>query len=279
MPKLTATFVKNVSKPGRYGDGDTLFLYLKNTGTKSWVQRVSVDSKRRDIGLGAYPVVSLALARKLAADNRTAIAEGRDPLAEKRRSTMPTFARAARLTCDGLSLTWRNEKHRVSWMQTLEKDAFPVLGGLPVNRITRADVLKVLTPIWAVKPETARRVRQRIRATLRWAWAHGYVTENAAGEGIEGALPRMPAVKAHFKALPYAEVGAALKAIDGSRASLAAKLCFRFVVLTAARSGEARGAQWSEISLGAREWRIPGSRMKAPWILVWNEGVRLLTGG
>ena len=139
----------------------------------------------------------------------------------------------------------------------------PRLGNMPVDRIRREDVLAVLTPIWGTIPETARRVRQRIRATLRWCWAHGYVEQNVAGEGIDGALPKMPAVKSHFRALPYRDVSAALETVQASKASVAAKLCFRFLILTAARSGEARGARWDEIDLEAREWRIPAGRMKA----------------
>ena len=138
----------------------------------------------------------------------------------------------------------------------------PRLGNMPVDRIGREDVLAVLTPIWSTRMETARRVRQRIRTVLGWAMAHGFVDHNVA-EAITGALPAMPAVKEHFRALPYQEVQAALVTIEASQASLAAKLCFRFLVLTAARSGEVRGAVWSEIDLDAREWRIPGARMKS----------------
>ena len=148
-------------------------------------------------------------------------------------------------------------------MATLERHAYPVLGHLRVDRIRREDVLRVLTPIWTPRAETARRVRQRIRAVLRWCWAHGYASENVAGEGIEGALQAMPAVKEHFRALPFGEVGAALATVEGSRTSLAAKLCLRFLILTAARSGEARGATWSEVDSETREWRIPGDRMKS----------------
>ena len=158
---------------------------------------------------------------------------------------------------------WRNRKHADSWMQTLERHAFPILGAMAVDRKTRADVLAVLTPIWGARPETARRVRQRIRAVLRWSWAHGFVTENVAGESIDGALPVMPAVKSHLRALPYQEVPAALRTVETSRASLAVKACFRSVVLTAARSGEARLATWPEVDLVSNEWRIPPSRMKA----------------
>ena len=123
-------------------------------------------------------------------------------------------------------------------------------------------MLRILTPIWTSRPEIARKLRSRIRATLAWAQAHGHVEHNAAGEGIDGALPAMPAVKAHFRAMPYGEVGAALEVIEASRASMAAKASLRLLVLTACRSGEARGATWNEIDLEAREWRIPASRMK-----------------
>lgn len=222
-----------------------------------------IDGKRCDIGLGGYPYVGLAAARQKAMENRMAIAAGRDPISEKRRSSIPSFAVAARRTHAMLKPRWRNEKHADSWMQTLERHAFATLGGLSVDRIDRADVLAVLTPIWGTRPETARRVRQRIRAVLQWAWAHGFISENVAGEAIDGALPAMPAIKTHLRALPYQDVKVALDTIEASRASLSATACLRFVVLTACRSGEARLAKWDEIHSEAREWRIPASRMKA----------------
>ena len=144
----------------------------------------------------------------------------------------------------------------------MERYAFPVIGKMSLDRITRRDVLAVLTPIWTTKPETARRVRQRIRTVLKWAMAHEFVEHNAAGEGIDGALPAMRRFKAHHRALPHAEVPAALETIDASTAGMAAKLCLRFLILTAARSGEARGATWSELDLGNRLWTIPAERMK-----------------
>ncbi|MCE2491076.1 MAG: tyrosine-type recombinase/integrase, partial [Alphaproteobacteria bacterium] len=232
-----------------------------------WVQRISIDGRRREIGLGSFPAIGLAQARGLAAANRTAVAEGRDPLAEKRetkrKAAIPTFREAAKRTFEANRPRWRNGKHTVSWWQTLERHAFPILGDMPVDRIGREDVLQVLTPIWSVRMETARRVRQRIRTILRWCMAHGYVEHNAAGEAIDGALPPMPRLRAHLRAMPYQEVAAALATVEASRASLASKLCLRFLVLTAARSGEARGATWDEIDQDTGEWRIPGSRMKA----------------
>ena len=261
---LTHAKVKALKTPGRYGDGGSLYLNVAKSGSKSWVQRIAIDGRRRDVGLGGFPGVSLAKARERASQNRDAIADGRDPVAEKRtpKPAMPTFREAARACHEMNRPRWRNEKHAANWLATLERHAMPKLGQLPVDRITRADVLAVLTPIWGTRQETARRVRQRVRAVMRWAVAHGHRDDNPAGEGIDGALPPMPAIRAHFRALPYQEVPAALETIAASTAGVATKACFEFLVLTAARSGEARGATWGEIDLDAGLWTIPAERMK-----------------
>ena len=260
---LSATRVKNLKEPGRYTDGKGLHLYISKAGRKSWVLRTTYDGRRRDIGLGGFPTVSLALAREKAVDRRVAVAEGRDPLAEKHAPAMPTFREAACAVHEANKPRWRNPRHVKSWMQTLERHAMPVLGNTPLERIDRSDVLKVLTPIWTTRPETARRVRQRMRTVFRWGMAHGFMQTNPAGEAIDGALPAMPKVRAHLRALPYRDVGAALETVAASQASIPGKLCFRYLVLTAARSGEARGATWEEIDLAGQEWRIPSERMKA----------------
>ena len=209
------------------------------------------------------PVVSLAKARQRAFANRVAVADGADPLADKQRAKTPTFREAGQRALEANRPRWRNAKTTDNWIGTMEKYVHPVLGDRRVDQVGREDVLRVLTPIWTAKPEVARKVRQRIRATLAWCQAHGHVEHNLAGEAIDGALPAMPAVRDHFRALPYQDVGDALGVIDGSRASLSAKACLRFVVLTACRSGEARLATWDEFDLDAPEWRIPGARMKA----------------
>ena len=239
---LSATRVKALKEPGRYSDGGGLHLYISKAGRKSWVLRITVDGRRRDIGLGGYPSVSLARAREKAADNRAAVAEGRDPVAEKRAPAMPTFREAAYAVHEANKPRWRNPRHISGWIQTLERHAMPALGNKPLNRIDRGGVLQVLTPIWTTRPETARRVRQRMRTVFKWAISYGFMESNPAGEAIDGALPTMPKVKAHFRALPYQEVKSALDTVAASQASMSAKLCFRFLVLTAARSGEARGA-------------------------------------
>ena len=262
MGKLTALKVKALRKPGRYGDGSGLYLVVRPSGSKSWVQRAVVDGRRRDMGLGGYPVVSLAVARERAAANLTAVAVGHDPQAERRRPSLPTFREAAQRYVEANKARWRNSKTAVNWQGSLETYAYPVFGDTRIDRITQADVLKALS-IWTTKPSIARKLRQRIRAVFAYAQAHGHIEINVAGEVINAALPPMPAVKQHLRALPYQEVAAALGTVDASGSSLSSRLCFRFLVLTAARSGEARGATWDEIDLQDRVWRIPSGRMKA----------------
>ena len=262
MARLSAAKVKAIKKTGMHGDGNGLYLRVTGSGSRSWMQRIVIHGRRRDMGLGSYPAIGLAEARALALANKALVSAGRDPLAERHRANVPTFRDAAKKVYDANLPRWRNGKHTVNWWGSLELHAFPVIGDVKVDRIRRSDVLAVLEPIWAVRPETARRVRQRIRTILRWCEAHDYCACNAAGEALNGALPPMPRLKAHHRALPYREVAEALETVGASDASLAAKLCLRFLVLTAARSGETRGATWDEIDEDAREWRIPAERMK-----------------
>ena len=158
---------------------------------------------------------------------------------------------------------WRNKHAANEWLASLERYAFASIGEVPLQRIERSDIIAVLSPIWTTKPETARRVRQRIRKVMQYGMAHGWVETNPAGEAIDGALPSMPKVKNHQRALPYSEVPAALDKVAQTQASEASKLCLRFLVLTAVRSGEARGARWAEIDLESATWAIPAKRMKA----------------
>ncbi|MXW42158.1 MAG: tyrosine-type recombinase/integrase [Acidimicrobiia bacterium] len=262
MSNLTAAKVK-IAGPGKYHDGQGLHLRVTNSGSKSWFLRLSINGRRRDIGLGSWPEVRLADARRKTLEHRSAAADGRDPLAEKRRAVTPVFRDAAQAVFNTNRPRWRNERHAANWWGSLKKHVFPEIGDMRVDRITQSDVLRVLTPIWTTRPEVARKTRQRIRTILRWAMVHGYVHFNAAGEAIDGALPPMPRVQSHFRSLPHQEVANALAIVDESGASSSAKLCLRFVVLTAARSGEARNAVWDEVDFAAQEWRIPASRMKA----------------
>ena len=264
MAKLTALKVKTIKKPGRYSDGLGLhFVVRKGSFSKSWVLRATVDGKRRDIGLGGYPGVSLARAREKALEYKSTLADGRDPLAERRRSEVPSFREVAGRYIKANAARWLHHKTAINWAGCLSQYAYPVFGDIRVDRIERGDVLAVLDPIWTVKPAIARKLRQRIRSIFADAMARGHIEVNPAGELINAALPPMPAVKSHFRALPYQEVAEALSTIDKSSASWSSRLCLRFLVLTAARSGEARGAMWDEIDMDSKTWTIPASRMKA----------------
>ena len=263
MANLTAAKVRNAG-PGRYSDGNGLILVVWPSGSRNWVQRITIDGKRRDIGLGGYPAVKLAEARETARANRETVRAGGVPLAVRDRA-VPTFEAAAIRRHAELAPGWRNPKHAAQWIATLRQYAFPTFGGQPVSTITTAHVLSVLTPIWHAKPETARRVRQRIIDVMDWAEAHGHRARDFSARGVAAVLKRQNGhgPKAHFRALPYGDVGGALAAVRESQATTATKLAFEFLVLTAARSGEVRLATWAEIDMEGRTWTVPAERMKA----------------
>ena len=220
------------------------------------------------MGLGPYPVISLADARRIALENRRLALLGDDPLAARRElrrnKRVPTFGECAARTIEAIAPQWRHPKTEVHWRQTMETYVLPFVGKKPIDQIGQRDVLRILKPVWTSKPETGRRVRGRMSKVFKWAKANGYLDQdNPAGEAIHEALPKMPAVRAHLRALPYPEVAVALATVEESNASEAVKFCFRFLILTAARSGEARGARWTEIDLARRMWIIPGERMKS----------------
>ena len=262
---LSAAFVRSVTKPGRYCDGQGLYLLVTPTGARCWVQRLTIRGRRRELGLGGFPVVSLAEAREQALANRRLARKGGDPLAEKRQQRgIPTFEAAAAQVIAMHRPSWKDGgKSAAQWESSLRAYVFPHLGTRRVSDVTTADVMAVLTPIWHDRHETARRVRQRIGAVMKWAIAHGYRSDNPAGEAIAEALPKHNGVPQHQRALAHAQVRTAIAQVRASNASLAAKLCFEFLVLTACRSGEVRLARWHEVDLEAREWAIPGARMKA----------------
>ena len=268
---LTAQFVKTAREPGKYFDGHGLFLRVQPNGARQWVQRIVIRGKRCELGLGNPALVSLAEARDAALSNRKLAQAGGDPMRAKREAdAVLSFEEAARKVHALHLPTWRNAKHGAQFLATLETYTFPRLGNLRVADVNTADVLAVLTPIWTAKPETAARVRQRIGMVMKWAVAQGWRQDNPA-ESIAQALPkRDQSLREHRKALTYAEVANCIATVQASGAGLATKLAFEFLVLTATRSGEARGALWSEIDLGnpaipaiSATWTIPASRMKA----------------
>ena len=272
MDKLNALSAKTLSKPGRHRAGDGLYLNVSPSGSKSWVQRIVIHGRRRDIGLGPYPAVSLADARDMARDNRSAVAQGRDPVAEKREArqtglgsapSIPTFSEAAARVIELRRPTWSNPRHAAQWENTLAAYAHPVIGNKTVDSITPADAMAVLTPIWTTKPETASRVRQRMETVMDWAITQGYRLDNPAGRSLLKVLPPVKRLKEHRQALPYAQVPDAVALIRESTADMPTKLAFEFLVLTASRSVEVRAAEWIEIDSGTATWEVPATRMKA----------------
>ena len=260
---LSAAFVRAVAEAGRYCDGQGLYLQVDPSGNRRWIQRLLIRSRRCELGLGGFPLVSLKAARAQAFANRRVARAGGDPLSEKRRAKgTPTFADAAARVLEQKRAGWRNPKHAHDWPASLERFVFPRFGERPVSEISSADVLGVLAPIWHEKPETARRVRQRIGAVMQWAVAMEYRADNPC-DRVAATLGRQRDVVRHMRALPHAEVASAVATVRASRATTAAKLAFEFLVLTAARSGEVRLARWEEIDLGADVWTVPAERMKA----------------
>ena len=271
---LTLSKIQSLDQPGRYGDRprSTLYLLVSPGGSKSWVQRLSINGRRHDIGLGGWPLVSLQEARELAHENRKRARQGFDPLAERRQrqadaiaaAAVPTFEQAARETHQAKRSEWTNPSHINGWISSLEKHVFPALGSRPVNEISPADVLAVLSPIWSEIPETSRRVRSRIRTVLARCHSQGHVRTNAAGEALDGALTRRrPGSQKHFRSLPWQQIPEALEKIAASGASASSKLALRFLVLTVGRTSEVLHATWDEIDEEAKTWTIPAERMKA----------------
>lgn len=281
MPKkareLSALEVGRLKVPGRYPVGGVAGLHLKiaPSGARSWVLRVVIAGKRRDAGLGGFPDVPLALAREKARRARDEIEQGTDPIAQRAaalsamiaaRGAETTFEQASTKFVEAKAHEWANAKHAAQWLSTLSTYAFPIIGKLQVRDVTLAHVVKILEPIWTTKTETATRLRGRIENVLDWATVRGYRQGDnpARWKGhLDKILPKPGKVAKveHHAAVPVEQIGtfvAALRQQNG----IAAK-ALEFVVLTAARSGEVRGAMWSEIDLNNKVWTIPASRMKA----------------
>jgi integrase len=267
---LNVRRVRDTVAPGRYGDGGGLYLSIAPGGSKQWLLRLTVHGRRRDIGLGGVDTaqggvgtVKLEEARQKAREMRRIARAGGDPLAERNRSAgIPTFEEAARkVHTELIEPTAKNVKHRQQWINTLQAYAFPRIGNRRVDVIQSGDILRVLLPIWLEKPETARRVRQRLRTVFDWSIANEYREASNPLAGIEKALPKQGDKAKHHAALPYAELPGMMERLENAEGIGA--LAVRFAILTATRSGEVRGARWQEIDAEACLWTVPGERMKA----------------
>ena len=278
---LTAKFVHAVrhsgrtSRPEKHYDQHGLFLQVKPTGSKQWIQRLVVDGKRHDYGLGGYPVFALSEAREAAWLNRRAARRGEVPPCEANRKRGvsvavvaqahgPTFAAAYESVLAIRAPAWKatvREHSTRKWRQGL-RDYLGGIADTPVGLVTAADIRRTVDSVWTTKHKTAQWLLQRISLVMRYAIAEGHRTEDPV-PAVTAAMPAVQAAPVHFRALPHAEVGAALAQVRASDAPSDVRLAFELLVLTALRSGEARLAQWEEIDLDARLWTIPGARMKS----------------
>lgn len=264
---LTAVQVRQLKEPGRYADGNGLYLVVDPTGAKRWLLRTVVQGRRRDIGLGGVALVSLSEAREQALAYRKLARSGGDPLAQRQKEQVVqkplTFEEAAIEVHEAHRASWKNAKHAAQWLSTLQQYVFPDIGNVPIAQVDTPDILRVLTPIWLTKPETARRVRQRIGAVLDWARAAGHRDGENPVRGVAKGLPKQTQQVRHHEALPYAKVPEFILQLRKADASPFAKLAFEFLILTATRTSETLGARWSEIDRDQRVWTIPAVRMKA----------------
>ena len=262
---LTAAFCRNVGESGRYADGNGLYLHVDPSGARRWVQRLVIRGKSCVLGLGSFTLVPLAEARERALANRELARSGGDPLRDRRRTAgVPTFTEATEQVIAVHREAWKDgEATAQEWRATLQQYVHQHFGDKGVDRVTTADVMAALLPIWSAKNETAQRVRRRIGAIMRWAIAQGYRSDNPGGDAVTAALPKRPRQIRHMPALAHGEVGAALAGVRVSQAWTGTKLAFELLVLTAARSGEVRLATWEEFDLAALVWTVPAARMKA----------------
>jgi integrase len=271
---LTTIQVARLSEPGMYADGQGLYLQVTHTGAKSWIYRYQLNGRKRYLGLGSASAITLKRARELLAEPRRLRAEGIDPVDKKHErrdaarlaaATVVTFRECAQNYLAAHEHSWKSERHRTQWRASLQADAYPLLGNLPVAAIDTPIVLAVLRPIWMAKPESASRLRGRIETVLDAAKAEGLRTgENPArwSGHLENLLPAPKKVRRveHHPALPYRDVPGFVREL-GTRQGLAAR-ALKFAILTATRTSEVLEARWSEIDFQAQAWAIPATRMK-----------------
>lgn len=269
MGKLTAVSVRNAKpdpvKVRRLLDGDGLMLVVKPNGAKSWLLRIAAGGRRRDFGLGSVAHVGLAEARDAAAELRRQVRAGLDPVAEKRKARAaapPTFAELAKQVHAEEKAAWRNGKHAEQWLSSLQLHIFPKLGRLQVDQIDGPMVREALMPIWQSRPETARRLLQRTVLVLDRAAALRHRETQIPSRARALGLPAQANKKGHFAAMPYPELPAFVASLRKADETTG-RLALEFTILTAARSGETRGARWEEFDLAERTWTVPGDRMKA----------------
>ncbi len=274
MGKLTTKGVQKLVKESNHGmtnDGDGLYLKIGKGGGASWIYRFRWNGRLRDMGLGSYADKTLSNARESAAENRKLVKQGIDPLAvreqkNEKKSVTVTVTHCAARYIQSHRRSWRNAKHARQWVSTLKTYVRPVIGNLPVEEVTTQDILKILTPIWTVKNETAKRVQGRIENILDFAAAHEY-RDQVNPARWRGHLDKLLAKPSrvqkvnHHPAMPYDQVATFMGSVQLYK-SMSSKALL-FLILTATRTSEVLNAEWKEIDIGKATWQIPAERMKA----------------
>jgi integrase len=260
MPGLTTLKVKT-AKAGRHGDGAGLYLLVSNTGAKSWVLRVQANGKRRDIGLGAVSDATLEEAREKARALRKAARAGHDPIAErdKSKASIPTFKVAAEACHKAREAGWTT-RHADAFLSILKLHAFPKIGSLRVDSVDEKDIVAVLSPLWRDKPAAARKLRQFMGTVLDFAKGSRWRSTGAPRDGLRPLLSKQDR-PGNFSSVPYSEIPPLVTLLT-DKADTAGRLALQFTILTAARSGEVRGAMWSHVDLDAGTWTWPAALMK-----------------
>jgi integrase len=261
---LTALAIRNLTRPGKYADGNGLYVVVEKTGAKRWLLRLVIQGHRRDIGLGGLTLVTLAEAREIALTMRKVARSGGDPVADRhRRDKTLSFAMAAEQVHSEHNAAWSNAKHSMQWINTLRSYAFPIIGDLPIDKVGTPEVMKVLSPIWLSKPETARRVRQRLGTVFDWAKASGLRSGDNPVDGVTKGLPRQTDRDVHHAALPHAQVCGFIVRLQAEGRGELARLAFEFLILTASRTSEVLGMLKAEVDTTEKTWTVPSERMKA----------------
>jgi integrase len=275
MGSLSAKKVESLKKIGYHADGDNLYLQVSSPSSKSWIFRFSFDGRRREMGIGPYPEITLEKARESAIELRRLVKAGVDPIEQRKadqaakraeRNNAVTFAYCAKQYIESHRHGWKNPKHAQQWTNTLEQYAYPVIGDTIIKDVDTALIMRILQPIWLTKNETAGRLRGRLENILDWAAVQGFraVENPARWKGhLDNLLASPGKVQKnnHFKALPYAEINPLMLALRAN-GSVSAK-ALEFLILTAARTGEIIGAKWDEIDFDNQLWIVPADRMKA----------------
>ena len=263
--KLTSLAIKKLKTPGRYSDGNNLYLKIEDTGSRRWILRLTINGKRRDMGLGSFSFINLADARELASQYNKLAKSGIDPIQErlKEKGQQITLKECTYKVHALNKPIWKTDLLARQWINSFEHHVFPIIGHLTISQIQSVDIMNVLTPIWNTKHDTAKKLKQRLRVVFKWCRAQGYFTGDNPVELAEMALPRLKLNKKHHKYLPYDQLPDFIKKLKDTPIILSNKLAIEFAILTAGRTSEILKAQWDEIDFSNKLWTIPKDRMKA----------------